>query len=300
MRAGAGVPAAVQDDVGDLWLAKMVPPAEVRVYERRVPLKLMAAQENELRLLEIERDDSTRTLADDALTSWARVLEVSLFFASFHDASSLLGIRTIAESIQAFDRVDALVVTLSRLDPRRVMAENEELLRPYRALVPRASEAVTVDTGAVVRSVESLLVHCPMDELDTLGREHGLAEVGHRCRLAHDGLRAFVARHRHPNEAAMLAAGQIYAEGRATVEEVAAVLELSVPDVVALLEEHGFRRSVDGLRLSEDARNERLRLIRDERIARGGEPAPSAAHVARDVIASQRIEGIDARPWLHR
>lgn len=76
------------------------------------------------------------------------------------------------------------------------------------------------------------------------------------------------------------------------------MLDLEVPDAVALLEERGFRRSVDGLRLSADARHERLRRIREDRLARGGRPVPSPAYVVRDVIASQRIEGIDARSWL--
>jgi hypothetical protein len=58
--------------------------------------------------------------------------------------------------------------------------------------------------------------------------------------------------------------------------------------------------SIDGLRLSEEVRRERLRLIREERLGRGGEPAPSPEYVLRDVIASQRLAGIDARPWLRR
>lgn len=273
---------------------------DVRVYERRVPLKFMAAKENELRELEIERADASRSLADDTLTRWAHALELSLFFASFHDAVSILHITTFAELIEQFERVDALVVTLSRLDPRRLLQENDAVLRPYAALRPHASEPVAVETAAVVRSVQSMLLHCPMAELDRLYQEHALAEVGHRCRIAYDGLRAFVARHAHPNESVVTAAGHVYADGRASVAEVAAMLDLDVPDVVALLEEHGFRRSVDGLRLTPEARRERLRRIREERLERGGAPVLSSAHVVRDVIASQRIEGIDARPWLPR
>lgn len=275
-----------------------MPTSEVRVYERRVPLKLMAAQENELRLHELDR--SFATVADEMLSTWARVLELSLFFASFHDAVNLLGLRTVADAIQHIDRVDALVVTLCRLDTRRVILENEPILRPYGALRPHANEPATVDTAAVVRSVQSLLLHCPLPELERLRHDHGLAEMGHRCRVAYDGLQAFVARHGHSNRDALIAAGHVYAEGRASLEEVAAMLALQIPDAVALLEENGFRRSVEDLRLGDAARQERLRLIRADRLRRGGEPAASEAQICRDVVASQRIEGIDARPWLPR
>lgn len=106
--------------------------------------------------------------------------------------------------------------------------------------------------------------------------------------------------HTNLNVNAVTAAGHQYADGRVSVEEVAAMLDLEVPDAVALLEEHGFRRSVDGLRLAAEARRERLRRIREDRLARGGHPVLSIAYVVRDVIANQRIEGIDARAWLPR
>ncbi len=104
----------------------------------------------------------------------------------------------------------------------------------------------------------------------------------------------------HQDESAVTAAGRAYADGHASVDEVAAMLDLNVPDVIALLEEHGFRRSVDGLRLTAEARRERLRRIRADRVAREGHPVLSPAYVVRDVIASQRIEGVDVRPWLPR
>jgi hypothetical protein len=273
---------------------------DVLIYGRRVPLRFMAVNENELRLLEIDQPDATRALAGDTLSRWARFLELSLFFASLHDAVSTLGLATVADVIRDSDRVEALVVTFSRLDVRRVLTENAAVLRPYETLRPHANEPVIAETDVVRRAVQSLLLHCPMEGLDRLREDHGLAEVGHRCRLAYDGLQAFVARHSHPNKAAVIAAGRVYAEGRATLDEVAAMLSLPVPDVVALLEEGGFRRSIDGLRLTEEQRRDRVARIREDRVRRAGEPDPSDAHIARDVIASQRIEGIDARPWLQR
>jgi len=98
----------------------------------------------------------------------------------------------------------------------------------------------------------------------------------------------------------MLAAGRAYAEGRLSIDEVAAVLGVVVCDAVALLQEQGFYRSVECLclRLSAESRREKLRAIREERLARAGEPRARPELIVRDVIASQRIEDIDARPWL--
>jgi hypothetical protein len=270
------------------------------VYERRVPLKIIAEEESKLRRLDLDDALSleARAAAEQTLLQWKRVLELSLVFASLHDAVLQLGLRTVADLICASDRVDALVVTLSRLQPKDVVHENAELLRPYARLQPHADEPATIDTEAAVRSVQSLLLHCPIEQLERAGREHALADLAHRSRLAFDGLRAFVARRSHPQQEAFTAAGRVYAEGRASIDEVAAMLGLEVPDVVALLEDHGFRRSVDALRLSDEGRRERLESIRRDRLERAGQPASSPSQVARDVIASQRIEGVDARPWL--
>lgn len=96
----------------------------------------------------------------------------------------------------------------------------------------------------------------------------------------------------------MSVVGRAYAEGRLSVNEVAALLERSVPDAVALLEKQGYRRTVDKLRLTQEEEARMLEKIRAERIARGGKPHVEKDLVQRDVIASQRIEGIDARPWV--
>jgi hypothetical protein len=152
--------------------------------------------------------------------------------------------------------------------------------------------------GLVLTSVTSLILHCPLADLDRTGRDHALAELAHRCKLAFDSLTAFVARNSRPHADALHAAGCAYAEGRLSIDEVASVLSMAPQDAVALLEEQGFRRSMGEIRLSEAARNERLRAIREERLARRGEPDLREDLVAREVIASQRIEDIDARPWL--
>lgn len=92
--------------------------------------------------------------------------------------------------------------------------------------------------------------------------------------------------------------GRKYLEGSMTVSEVAAKLGLHPTDAVELLEDHGFHRSAEQLRLSEDDRSEIFEAMRADRLARGGAPAYDHEHVLRDTLASERIEGLDARRWV--
>lgn len=267
--------------------------------ERRAQVKVIAERELELRRLGL--DEPTRVApaqAEDALHHWARVLELSLLMSSVQEAVTRLGFATAADVAREIERVDALVITLSRLDPQQVIEENGDVLAPLTRLQLSADAPASVDLGLVVRAIQSLLLHCPIAALERAGHDHAFAELAHRCRVAFDGLGAFIARNSHPHHQAIMAAGTAYAEGRLSIDEVAAVLALSVPDAVALLQEHGFRRSVAILRLSDAQRAERLHVIRQERLARDGVPNTDPHLVSRDVIASQRIEDIDARPWL--
>jgi hypothetical protein len=196
-------------------------------------------------------------------------------------------------------RIDTEVITLTRLDVGRVFAENRETLDAVFAHYsePPPDALCTPNVGRVVRAAKSLLADCPINTLEQDGARTGLQELSHRCRLAYDGLRALIERNAVQSTGSAVAR-HAYAEGRLSVDEVAAILGMPVPDAVALLEKRGFRRSVDDLRLSAEQRANRLRKIREDRIARAGATPARPDWVAREVIASQRIEDIDARRWL--
>jgi hypothetical protein len=265
--------------------------------QRRAQARVISDREIELRRL--AQDEATASLSPaETLTRWARALELALLFASLQEAVTRLGLVTTADVVREHTQVDALVVTLSRLDPLKVTRENQQFLAPLRQLQPPADGPASVDMGLVLTSVRSLLLHCPISLLDRAGHDHALAELAHRCHIAFDGLTAFLARNSRPQADALHAAGRACAEGRLSIDEVATVLGIAPQDAVALLEEQGFRRSIREVRLQEAARNDKLRAIREERIARRGEPDLREDLVAREVIASQRIEDIDARPWL--
>lgn len=96
----------------------------------------------------------------------------------------------------------------------------------------------------------------------------------------------------------MFAAGELYERGQLSIAELSRCWSLSVPDMIVQLDAMKIVRSPEALRLSEDDRRVRLAKLRADRLVRGGEPAPDPDAVDRSVIASQRIEGIDARGHL--
>lgn len=276
-------------------------PATAFLYRPRAQ-RIIAQEDLELRRRGLdEPTDLSGTAELDGLRRWARVLELCFMLAAVEEAAARLGVRVFADAIRESHRIEAFVAAVTRLDAARIAGENEETIRAATGgKVPAPDTPVDANIERVVQAARSLLASCPIASLEKQGSRHGLEELSHRCRLAFDGLTALVARNSQPMPSAVAAAGQAYAEGRLSIDEVAAVLGMGVPDAVALLEQQGFRRSVEGLRLNAEKRGERLRIIHEDRLARSGAglTSPRPDWVAREVIASQRIEDIDARPWL--
>lgn len=91
-----------------------------------------------------------------------------------------------------------------------------------------------------------------------------------------------------------------YARGHLTMSEIATLLGRDVVDVLQAFEDLGYSRTVDQIRLTESERARIVNTIATDRLARGGAPAYRRVEVARDAIASERIEGMDARRWIRR
>jgi hypothetical protein len=89
--------------------------------------------------------------------------------------------------------------------------------------------------------------------------------------------------------------GEAFHSARISLAEAAERLSLHVVDAVALLEMHGFSRSIEALAFSEEERRVIYARMRADRLARGGIPQWSAESVARETIASERLAGVDAR-----
>jgi hypothetical protein len=273
--------------------------APALLYQRRAP-RIIAQEDLELRRRGLDDPtDLSGTRAPDGLRHWTRALELSFVFAAAGEAMARLGIEVVADIVRELKSIDDFVSTVTRLDVQGVLDENRQALdEVFGSNPPPADAPVPTNVDLVVRAATSLLGNCPIAALEQTGARHGMQELSHRCRLAFDGLTALIARNTQPMPSAVVAAGHAYAEGRLSIDEVAAVLGMGVPDAVALLEQQGFRRTVEGLRLTAEKRAERLRTIREDRMARAGATSARPDWVAREVIASQRIEDIDARPWL--
>ncbi len=76
------------------------------------------------------------------------------------------------------------------------------------------------------------------------------------------------------------------------------MIGVSVDEAIFLLERHGYSRAIANIRLSPEERKLRLAKLRSDRLARNDQPTVDKRLVLRDVVASQRIEDLDARPWL--
>jgi hypothetical protein len=91
---------------------------------------------------------------------------------------------------------------------------------------------------------------------------------------------------------------QDWLEGTSPPEEILRALGLEAMDLMAVLDAQGAGRTAEQMRLTDARRAELLARVRAERLARGGKANLRPDLVARDVVASQRIEDVDARRIL--
>jgi hypothetical protein len=276
----------------------MQPTASSLLAEPEASLRMLAEQE-----FEIRREASEPAEPSAMLATLARVLELNLAVAALQEAMHEIGLRTVAEALAQIDRIFALAVGIARLDLTRVLEENAGRFPPHAAGAwTHADQPAATDIAKVVRSVNSLLTFCPpemLESLEELAQANALADLSHRCRVAHEGLQSFVHRNSSRQDPGARVVGRAYAEGRLSLAEVAAVLRLPSSDAVAFLETNGFCRSLETVALPGEERQRLLASIREDRLKRAGRPEATAL-VSRSVIASQRIEGVDARPWVPR
>lgn len=240
-----------------------------------------------------------RTKEDrDLLRKSAIVLELTLAGVCLCEELEALDARSIKESRESLAYFSNAVRRRSGLDLKSVM---EDAQREFGDLSTSGDKnALAPQLDAVARNVASLVEACPIGYLEALGSSPTYTRDSHRCRVAYDALRAFMVRVNPGYRARMKFLGQEYMRGVLSVEQVSLLLELTIPDAIALLEEGGYRRPPETIALDDEARTTGLAKIRSERLERGGEPIFSDELVRRDVLASERIEGVDARPWLRR
>jgi hypothetical protein len=257
---------------------------------------------NQLELLETPRRQFSRLLVEQsAIEEQGLEIETSVVacewlvaLAAINEAAHELGVKTIAGAIARVDEIMALASRIAHLD---ATAAFFKVHVPTRKPV-HASQAPAAPMSVVARGIESAVVLCPIQAIEALALQLGREADAHNCRVRFEWLKAFVHRHGPERDGALLIAGRAYAEGRLSACEVASLLEVRPSDAIAMLEKHGFCRTA-GMHLLADAQRSAIfAKMREDRLARGGSPRPSKSLVKRDVIASERIEGVDVRSWV--
>lgn len=96
-------------------------------------------------------------------------------------------------------------------------------------------------------------------------------------------------------ERALAEGGEAWLHGDPTAEETLRSMGMLSVDLMAVLDANDAGRPVSEMRLDDARRDDILARLRADRLARAGAPRMRTDLVIRDVIASQRIEGVDAR-----
>jgi len=233
----------------------------------------------------------------------ARLIEQTACFLELLLVSSFLCESLVARGLSPADVTPDLVaeirelsITMYGLDPVVVL----DTARRHLEITATGKEEFELSLEAIVRALSSFLEACPIEHLEQLAATYRLEAFGHRCRVAYDGIRAFVLRNDPSQKLQIRVLGQAYARGSLSVVDVATLLELHPVDAVALLESQGFKRGLDRISLDDAGRAEIFARMRQDRLDRAGTPAWSPESIARDVVASERIEGVDARRWIPR
>lgn len=170
-----------------------------------------------------------------------------------------------------------------------------ELTTPTEVL---ANDWPANDWSQLVRSFDAIVAECPIERLEAIGRRLDEPRLAHRARCAYDALRAFVRRHDPERAEVMRIVGEQYQRGNIRIRDAARLLGMSTSDAVFELEQDGFSRSPEQITLTEADREATFRRLRERRLLRVEPAAVDSDLVERDVIASERIEGVDARAWI--
>lgn len=148
------------------------------------------------------------------------------------------------------------------------------------------------------REAKAFIALCPIREIEIAASKLGMESEGFRCRRAYDSLKSFIVRADSQERERVALVGRRYAEGALSLSDVAGILCVNPADAVAILEAFDYNRPLSAIAFSEETRKNLLGRIRDDRVRRDGSPEFSRDMVLRDMIASERIEGVDARSWI--
>lgn len=275
--------------------------AEAAVFSPRDLLFRLGSVEQQLRQEYLQIDPSidrllTETALKDIVRRSALFLEMVWVSACVYESVRRHDLDLATVTVEQLERFVNDAAETTRLDIVRTM---HEAVTGLPLKVP-AEMPSAPPFAAMARMIRSMIVACPISELESDAVNVAMEPWGHRCRVAYDGIQAFLLRSDQGEQDRASIVGRQYARGELSLEEVGRLLELHPVDAVALLEALDYVRGTDAIRLKDDDRNRLLERIGRDRLRRSGVTPASRESIARDVIASERIEGIDARRWISR
>ena len=226
----------------------------------------------------------------------AHFLEVLLVGAFLHEELAREGCASHDVSAAMVEELRTRTLAMYGLDIQTVAEEAREHL----GIVNSEGAGFSLSVDAVVRLMESVLEICPIDHIEELASKLSLEDRGHRCRVAYDGIKTFVFRNSSRQRDRISVIGRAYVDGHMSIGDASTLLDLHPVDVVPLFESHGFKRGIDQMTLSGEQRNQMFSAMREDRVQRNGAIEWTRETVARDVVASERIESVDARRWIPR
>jgi hypothetical protein len=243
------------------------------------------------------RDPDTETERRAVLENCVAWLELFYVGALAWEAIHQLGIRSLEELRAKIAEVDqhveaalpdAAVICQRFGQLFGDLPDGEELAR---------DEWLSIEWAQAVRSLDAIAAECPIDHIEDLGRRLD-PQLGHRARNLYDALRAFVRRHDSEHAEIVRIVGEQYQRGNLRLRDAARLLGMSTSDAVFELEQDGYSRPVSAIALTDDERQAVYQRLRQRRLERTEVPIVDLDLVERDVIASERIESVDARAWI--
>lgn len=279
---------AVQN-LSERFLATM--PSETSVQDAVFRVRL-----NEVALKRELADIHSRTRvlveqAQAALRSLLQYLHRDTAFMAFADALVSVGVATLADVKQHSEVIKA----------RAREAAGFDVMGHLSVEAGRVSAAPTAQLenfdvvsfrNLMSETIRGRLQRTQFDQVLAIAREIGELQLCHDLRTSFERLDALTLRVSAEWEPRLREAAQLYMEGKLEIPQVARLVGASSADIAAEFERLGFVRHLATIRLSEAERLQRAEqaMRPSSRDARDG--------VVREVVASQRIEGIDARRHL--
>jgi len=249
----------------------------------------------------IPTPEETQPSAEDltqVLHTGTQLLELFVVVTATAEVVAELGIRKFGDVRRRAAEIQGRVSSATGIDVMAALSFAREIGLSGRTPTPADEAPVGMSLRRVVRFVQAVTASCPTDFFESLAADLSRPELGYRLQVACEALRSFLRRHDPRQQDIVLVVGRLYQRGTIELDDASQLFGASHTDAIALLEEHGFGRTVETVGLSDEKRRAHLARIRQDRLDRSGKPAYSRDIVRRSTIASERIEGIDARAWL--